>query len=202
LVASELYMYENGAGEPGTLLSAYDTELFGHWWLEGVQWLEWTIRGLAANPDVQLVSAGDNIAQDPPAASIELPEGSWGAGGDHRTWVNEETAWTWPEIYRRQDRARPLLAAVTPSTQQLARELLLLQSSDWQFLMTTGQAHDYAIERFNSHAGRFDELASAIETNSPGLKALTTEYASLDNPFPQINPLIYSVHRPAVQSRL
>lgn len=201
LVTNELYMYESGTGEPGTVLSAYDTELFGHWWLEGVQWLEWTIRGLAANPNVQLISAGQNIAHDPPNASIDLPEGSWGAGGDHRTWTNDATEWTWPEIYRRQDRARPLLAAVTPSTQQLARELLLLQSSDWQFLMTTGQAHDYAIERFNSHAGRFDELASAIESNSPGLEALTTEYESLDNPFPQINPLMYSAHRPAVQSR-
>jgi 1,4-alpha-glucan branching enzyme len=200
LVATELCMFENGTGEPGTVLSAYDTELFGHWWLEGVQWLEWTIRGLAADPNVRLTSAGDNVAHDPPTAAIDLPEGSWGAGGDHRTWMNDETAWTWPEIYRRQDRARPLLDEVTPATKQLARELLLLQSSDWQFLMTTGQAHNYAIARFNSHAARFDELASAIESNSPGLAALNTEYEWLDNPFPRIDPLIYSRHRPAVQT--
>jgi 1,4-alpha-glucan branching enzyme len=191
LVASELYMFESGAGEPGALVSAYDTELFGHWWMEGVQWLEWAIRGLAADPNVRLISAGESISQDPPTASIDLPEGSWGGGGDHRTWMNDETAWTWPEIYRRQDRAKTLLGSVTPATQQLARELLLLQSSDWQFLMTTGQAHNYAVERFNSHMERFDELANAIESSSPGLTALTTEYEALDNPFPQIDPAVY-----------
>ncbi len=201
LVKSELFMYQTGAGEPGTVLSAYDTELFGHWWLEGIEWLEWTIRGLAADPDINLVSAAAGVATDPPSASIDLPEGSWGAGGDHRTWQNEETAWTWPEIHARQNRAKALLGETNESTRQLARELLLLQSSDWQFLMTTGQAHDYAIERFHSHMERFDALATAIETQSPGLPGLTTEYATLDNPFPNIDPLAYSARPEVVPTR-
>ena len=49
---------------------------------------------------------------------------------------------------------------------QLARELLLLQSSDWPFLVTTGQAKEYAIERFQSHLVRFDELADALEAGA------------------------------------
>ena len=192
VLKSELYAYEVGAEQPGSVLASYDTELFGHWWLEGVEWFEATIRGLAADPEVTLIGAGDLIADDPPSASIDLPEGSWGAGGDHRTWMNPETAWTWPEIHARQHRARPLLAETNDATRQLARELLLLQSSDWQFLMTTGQAHDYAVERFMSHMSRFDELANAIETGSPALSALVEEYHTLDNPFPNIDPAIYS----------
>ncbi|MDD1678145.1 MAG: DUF1957 domain-containing protein, partial [Methanomicrobiales archaeon] len=192
LVKTELYLYEGGAHEPGSVVAAYDTELFGHWWLEGVEWLEQTIRLLARDEQVTLTTAAEVVRSDPPSARIDLPEGSWGDGGDHRTWLNEGTAWTWPEIHARQSRARPLLGVSSPASRQLARELLLLQSSDWQFLMTTGQAHDYAVERFNAHCARFDELAQAIETNSPGLEGLVAELSALDNPFPDIDPLVYA----------
>jgi 1,4-alpha-glucan branching enzyme len=132
------------------------------------------------------------VESDPPGASIELPEGSWGGGGDHRTWLNDETAWTWPEIYERQLRAKTLLANDTRATRQLARELLLLQSSDWQFLMTTGQANEYAVERFNSHCARFDVIAAAIESGDKGFEAELAQLEELDNPFPGIHPEIYA----------
>lgn len=196
VVQSEIDAYGEGGGNGGIVLSAYDTELFGHWWLEGVDWLEATLRHLAANPEIELVSAGDFVTSHPPREMIELPEGSWGAGGDHGTWMNSETAWTWPEIGVRQERARALLGTSTPATRQLARELLLLQSSDWQFLMTTGQAHDYAIERFRSHAERFDCLASAIESGDPEGDRLAAEIGELDNPFPAIDPCRYSPVQP------
>ena len=106
------------------------------------------------------------------------------------------------EIHQRQRRAEELLRVASEASQQLARELLLLQSSDWQFLMTTGQAHDYAVERFRSHEERFDSLATAIETGSPGLGALTTEYGALDNPFPNINPLAYGSRTAGASLRL
>ena len=54
---------------------------------------------------------------------------------------------------------------LAPALNQAARELLLLQSSDWPFLVTTGQARAYAIERFQKHVGRFGDLADKIETN-------------------------------------
>ena len=41
---------------------------------------------------------------------------------------------------------------------QAARELLLLESSDWPFLVTTGQAKEYASQRFNEHVDRFNAL--------------------------------------------
>lgn len=191
LMKTELYLYEAGAHEPGSVVAAYDTELFGHWWFEGVQWLEQTIRLLARDENVTLATAAEVVRDDPPSARIDLPEGSWGNGGDHRTWLNEGTAWTWPEIHARQRRAESLLTDSNDATRQLARELLLLQSSDWQFLMTTGQAHDYAVERFNTHCARFDDLAAAIETVGPGLAGLVAEMGALDNPFPAIDPRGY-----------
>ncbi len=201
LIKRELYLYESGANDRSNLLASYDTELYGHWWLEGVQWLKQVLAALAADPDVELATAEQVIANDPPVASIDLPEGSWGAGGDHRTWMNEQTAWTWPEIHRRQQRAHQLLAADSPISRQLARELLLLQSSDWQFLMTTGQANEYAIERFNSHCARFDSIAAAMESGDSGFAGELAQLEHLDNPFPAIAPRLYAAGAPEVAAR-
>ena len=41
---------------------------------------------------------------------------------------------------------------------QMARELLLAQSSDWAFLMKTGTATDYAVKRTKDHVLRFTRL--------------------------------------------
>ncbi|MGQ9518245.1 MAG: DUF1957 domain-containing protein, partial [Anaerolineae bacterium] len=74
---------------------------------------------------------------------------------------------------------------------QAARELLLLQASDWPFLVTTGQARAYAVERFQGHLERFEELARALEAGSPEALAAGAElagrYYALDNPFPDID---------------
>jgi 1,4-alpha-glucan branching enzyme len=159
-----------------------------------VDWLETVIGLLADDPDVRLATASDVMTNDPPNAAINLPEGSWGAGGDHRTWMNDQTAWTWPEIQRRQLRSHQLLNSTSAASKQLARELLLLQSSDWQFLMTTGQAHDYAVERFNSHAARFDAIANAMESGSGASPEFVRELEQLehlDNPFPGIDPRLF-----------
>ena len=42
---------------------------------------------------------------------------------------------------------------------QTARELLLLESSDWQFLISTWSARDYAEMRFSEHYNDFTRLA-------------------------------------------
>jgi 1,4-alpha-glucan branching enzyme len=46
--------------------------------------------------------------------------------------------------------------------------MLLLQSSDWQFIISTGEVEDYAIRRFNEHAGDCARLLSALETAVEG----------------------------------
>lgn len=201
LLKQELFLYESGANEHGNLVSSYDTELYGHWWLEGVEWLEAVIGLLAADTNVTLATAEQVIRDDPPIAAIQLPEGSWGAGGDHRTWLNDQTAWTWPEIHRRQQRAHQLLAKDTEATRQLARELLLLQSSDWQFLMTTGQANEYAVERFNSHCARFDAIAAAIESEQSNFAGELEQLRYLDNPFQEIDLRQYSAELPGAPAK-
>ncbi len=96
-----------------------------------------------------------------------MHEGSWGAEGNNQVWMNPETSWTYTHIYpaelyiREVCTAAPLAqtpSSATASSQQLCRELLLLESSDWQFLITTGAARDYAEIRFLTHNDQFNEL--------------------------------------------
>ena len=57
---------------------------------------------------------------------------------------------------------------------QLCRELLLLESSDWQFLITTGAARDYAELRFETHNDQFNEV-KAIWQGFESSGAITPE---------------------------
>jgi 1,4-alpha-glucan branching enzyme len=73
---------------------------------------------------------------------------------------------------------------------QAARELLLLESSDWPFLVTTGQAKEYASQRFNEHVDRFNALASMAEREADLTASELENLAALeeqDNPFPHID---------------
>ena len=49
---------------------------------------------------------------------------------------------------------------------QMLRELLLAQSSDWAFLMTTATATEYSVNRTKEHISNFNELLGMIENNN------------------------------------
>src|SRR4029078_4660349 len=95
LVEEELRAFQEQTGEFGSITASYDTELFGHWWFEGVDWLKNVLRRLAASPAIALTTASRVIEGHPPRQVLSLPESSWGAGGGHFTWLNEDTEWMW-----------------------------------------------------------------------------------------------------------
>jgi 1,4-alpha-glucan branching enzyme len=65
---------------------------------------------------------------------------------------------------------------------QMARENLLLQSSDWPFLITTWQAKDYATDRFREHVDRFEFIADMIENGNTKGKRLILTKDTVENP--------------------
>lgn len=193
LVGDRLRKLHKETGDYGIISAAFDTELFGHWWAEGIQWLGETLRHLAANPEIELTTASDYLEAHPPVSSLNLPESSWGAGGAHFIWENNDTQWMWKPIHETELRMERLAArfdapndAERLTLNQAAREALLMQSSDWSFLVTTGQAREYAIQRFNQHFERFDKLASKLEAGEADA-ALAQEFFEQDNLFPDIN---------------
>ncbi len=193
LVSDLIRSYHNETGHFGIIASNYDTELFGHWWFEGVTWLGKVLRLLALDSAVELTTASAYLEQHPPTEVLHLPESSWGSNGTHFTWDNPETHWMWGPIHEGEERMEKLAARFPDPTpdeavvlQQAAREALLFQSSDWPFLVTTGQAREYAIRRFSQHLERFDRLAESLEAGRPR-RDLAEEYWELDKIFPDID---------------
>ena len=188
---------------PPILSSPFDAELFGHWWFEGPQWLEAVARILHDFPNgLELISGSDYLAKYPRAGFIAMHEGSWGAEGGNHVWMNPETSWTYSYIYPAELYVRDVCSAAdwrdSPLAErivkQLCRELLLLESSDWQFLITTGAARDYAELRFNTHKDQFAELKD-IYAHLQSHSEITPEQQSRleaieqrDSIFPDIDP--------------
>ncbi|MCS7208689.1 MAG: DUF1957 domain-containing protein [Fimbriimonadales bacterium] len=174
LLKQTLWAHLQATGTPGVMVSMYDTELFGHWWHEGPEWLYAVIRRLAADPEVEMLTASEYLERFPPQEAVFLPEGSWGEGGSHYIWLNEHTVWAWDALYRAEARFLALLrrhaerTELSPYLHQLARELLLAQASDWTFLITTGAARDYAEARLHDHLRRFEGIATLIECLADG----------------------------------
>lgn len=172
---------------PRLLCCPFDAELFGHWWAEGLEWLREVMIQTEADPEVDATSLGDYLSQYPAETLIDLPEGSWGEGGYHFIWLNETTSWTWNRIYEAEDCFAEVLASI-PCAEglmrrilaQAARELLLLQSSDWQFLISTVHARDYAELRFDSHYQAFMKLAALAKRLRAGGTPTDEDIRSLD----------------------
>jgi len=140
----------------------FDAELFGHWWAEGHLWLEKTLQVLHDDGNVRFISPSRYLDSAPPERQLALIESSWGTGGDHTVWNNDGVAWMWEHIHRCERGFARFLASQPDlngeRVKQVTRELFLLQSSDWPFLVTKGQCAQYACERFCTHVARFDEL--------------------------------------------
>jgi 1,4-alpha-glucan branching enzyme len=184
------------------IVAPFDTELFGHWWFEGPEFLASVWRTIAGinndgNHNLRAVTGRQHIESSGPRQGLALAAGSWGRDGDWSMWNGPAVAWTWPPIWRlehafwelvpaalRNEQARPVLA-------QTARSLLLTQSSDWQFIISTGEADDYAIKRFREHAedteGLISGLRHGLETGQwDGVRRFADELGVRDKVFPDI----------------
>ncbi|MBS1706605.1 MAG: DUF1957 domain-containing protein [Armatimonadetes bacterium] len=198
LLKSTLAQYKGVADREGTLVAMYDTELFGHWWWEGPEFLYEVARAMANVPELRPVTGSEVLDQEPARHTIHLPEGSWGEGGYHYIWINNDNYWTWDQLYPCQKRMRWMAQNLAdgPAHEfviQAARELLLAEASDWQFLISTWAARDYAEVRFEDHITRFNRLSEIAERCHSGAAptaedtAFFEECQSKDVPFPQID---------------
>jgi 1,4-alpha-glucan branching enzyme len=73
---------------------------------------------------------------------------------------------------------------------QAARELMLLQSSDWAFIMKTGTTVEYAHKRVKDHVFRFNRLFNDIKNDCIDENWLK-EVEKRDNIFPEMDYRIY-----------
>jgi 1,4-alpha-glucan branching enzyme len=203
LVKDTLREHKERKGTEGIVCSPFDTELFGHWWFEGPRFIGKVFELLVDEPNVRLTNCSEYLSErTAPIEVIALPEGSWGEGGGHYVWSNHNVAWTWDHIYPAEERFAELLKKYRASKanvflervmKQAARELLLLESSDWQFIITTGGAPEYAKERFSEHVRQFNLVADLAERTISGTepdehdKELLVNLENIDRVFSEID---------------
>ncbi len=205
MVEELLSEFSGSTNKYGIIAAAYDTELFGHWWFEGVEWLGEVLKRFSRSNLVEITTATEYVNQHPPEDVLPLHEGSWGQAGNHFTWMNSDTGWMWPIVHEVEYKMEALVrnnpdatGKLTDILNQAARELLLLQSSDWPFLVTTGQAAAYSIECFNDHVDRFNKLSLLAEQRSTDEQSMQycREMQELDSIFPDINYRSFAAKEP------
>jgi len=193
--------YQFATNRQGVCVASFDAELFGHWWFEGPQFLRDVILSLAHDPEVKLMTAEEALYHHVPDKAMRLPESSWGKKGDHSVWINDHTRWMWEIEYRAECRMLKLLHQLPWRTndtvkklmERAGRQLLLLQASDWPFVVDSQGAVDYGIQRFSGHATHFDRATLMAEEVTAGqpLDALRqielTEMDTHDSIFPEID---------------
>jgi 1,4-alpha-glucan branching enzyme len=152
-------------GRRGLLAFAIDTELLGHWWWEGPDWLAEVIR-LAPERGVRMVTLPEAIAEHDAEDRVLHPS-SWGEGKDLRTWDSAaiaDIAWAARRLELRALGALCADGLAPAARERVVRELLALQASDWAFLDGRRQAGDYPYQRATTHARA---LLDAIDSASP-----------------------------------
>lgn len=190
-------------GHTPLVVSPYDAELYGHWWFEGPQFLDFFFRKLHFDQDeIAAVTPGDFIDSGLPIQVQKPTASSWGENGYYKVWLNEGNSWMYPfqhDAERRMTELANGFADVPESAEkefqarvldQMARELLLAESSDWAFQIYQGTTVEYSSRRFQSHMHRFDLLSKMLDTPPADLDLLT-EIESRDNIFSEIDFRIY-----------
>jgi 1,4-alpha-glucan branching enzyme len=179
----------------------FDAELFGHWWFEGPRFLELFIRKAAFDQnDFRLTTPSEYLAAHPTQQTIEPAASTWGDKGHLEVWIDKNNSWIYPHLHGAALRMTKLakMHKTDLSEQddrvlkQLARELLLAQSSDWAFLMRTGTAREYATKRTLEHLTRFNKLHDQFVASGQVDEKFLADCESRDNLFPNLNWRYYA----------
>jgi 1,4-alpha-glucan branching enzyme len=164
----------DGEGLPGggLVVCALDTELLGHWWYEGIDWLGAVVEE-CTRQELELVRLDDALEHHEPAHIQEQPQweaSTWGQGGGLATWSGPAVA---DIAFATRAAELDVVRAGPRAGEAAVRELLALQSSDWAFMVARELAVPYARERFAGHRlGVERALAAGVEADTSALRNL------------------------------
>lgn len=185
-------------GRKPIIVAPYDAELYGHWWFEGIDWLNFVIRKVCYDQKVfKLITPMNYLKLYDKFQIINPSLSSWGWKGYSEVWLEGSNDWIYPHLHMMVERMTEL-ANMFPDSKgdlkealnHLARELLLAQSSDWPFMMKTNIFSQYACQRIKDHIDAFNRLYEMIKYNKLDLgwlKRRTDQY----NLFKEIDYRVY-----------
>ena len=187
---------------PPIIVSPYDAELFGHWWYEGPDFLDFLFRKMHFDQDtIEPITPSEYLERHPRNQMATPSMSSWGNKGYSEVWLEGSNDWIYRHLHKAGDRMIELAnrynGFLIPddltrrALNQASRELLLAQSSDWAFIMKTGTMVEYAVRRTKDHVLNFTDLYNMIchdQVNEGRLADLEER----NNIFPHINYAIYA----------
>ncbi len=192
---AQVYHNRANTGHKPIIASAYDAELFGHWWEEGPFWIESVFRKMLFDQaEIRPVTPSEYLMEQPTHQKMTPGASSWGKKDYFQTWVEEReyqpNHWIFRHLYRMCNRMigystkyidldyktekDPKKRILIRALNQAARELFLAISSDWGFLISTGQAVRYSEVRTIKHIDRSKELLRQIEDDDINMSYLCT----------------------------
>ncbi len=173
-------LMRTGRRIPPVITSPFDAELFGHWWYEGLQWLEAVVRRVAESDDLTLVTPTDYLKEHPEHQVGSPSFSSWGTKGYSEVWLDGSNDWIYPHVHKAIERMEELVGRFPNedglkrrALNQAMREVLLSQSSDWPFIMRAGTAAPYAVRRVKDHVGNVAHVYEALSRGAIGTEWLT-----------------------------
>ena len=164
----------NTLGIRPLIVSTYDAELFGHWWFEGIEWLDFLLRGICRDKrNFRTITPSEFLDSDEyhpeGLQTCEPSMSSWGDKGYNEVWLNSSNDYIYPHLLKATGRMIylagrfPLADGIHQrALNQAAREILLSQLSDWTFALKNNTAAEYARNRLKKHISRFNTFYQAI----------------------------------------
>src|SRR5947207_14651066 len=187
-------------GRSSLIVAPYDAELFGHWWFEGPDWINFLLRKIHFDQQtVKAITVPEYLERHPSVQVAQPTMSSWGYKGYCDVWLEGSNDWIYRHLHEGADRMVEL-ARYHPdggnplrrrALNQAARELLLAQSSDWAFIMKTGTMVEYAAQRTKVHVLNFNHLYEHIKTNELD-ETWLSEIERRHNLFPDIDYRVYA----------
>ncbi|MEW5801177.1 MAG: 1,4-alpha-glucan branching protein domain-containing protein [bacterium] len=178
---------------PPLFIAPYDAELFGHWWYEGPDWLNFLMRECAAHKGSLRMITPSEYLEEYPVNQVALPAASsWGWKGYNEIWLSGDNKWIYAPLYKAAQSMEFLAARfagvngeVRRALNQACRELLLAQGSDWAFIIHNKTTVQYATRRTISHLERFNRICQQVMSGTIDLDWLQS-IESMDNLFPDM----------------
>lgn len=186
-------------GRKPVMVAPYDAELFGHWWYEGPEFIDFLIRKIAGySSSLRLAAPSDVLREYPVNQASEPSFSSWGWKGYAETWLSGVNDWIYPHLHKATMRMEELSGRFSAADglarralKQAARELFLAASSDWAFIMHTGTVVPYARERTRRHLINFTEIYEGL-TSGTLCEDKLREQENKNPVFPDIQPEIFA----------
>ena len=182
------------------VVSPYDAELYGHWWYEGPVFLEWVFRYMQKS-NFSSITPSMYLEKYQVNQIVDVNLSSWGANGYYDVWIDKKNDYVYRHLHKAAQKMIEIANGRDPENDlekralnQAARELLMAQTSCWEFILYTETMVGYAHKKISDHINRLFKIYEDYKGRTLEEDWLS-EIESRDNIFPSLSYEIYKSDR-------